>query len=242
MVERAVFAELLTARRVLDGLDLVRLGGRPVLNKRTFGVSILLLSCLAAAGKDKKKVLLPADVLHARTVLVVVDPDAGVDVQDPNANRTAREDVEKAIEKWGRFDLVTDASTADLIISIRKSNGKVAQSTIGGPPVNGTPPVSIGSTTTPDSSTTHAAGRWGNSGVPGDPSNTESPSSPHPQVEAGSTQDSFAVYRGTGSDPLDAPSVWRYTAKNALASPDVPAVEAFRKLVAESEKQLASNP
>jgi len=209
---------------------------------RSIAVCLLLLSCVAAAGKDKKKVLLPADVLHARTVLVVVDLDAGVDVKDPNANRAAREDVEKAIEKWGRLDLVTDASTADLIITIRKGNGKVAQSTIGGTRVNGTPPVSIGSTTTPDSSTTHAAGRWGNSGVPGDPSNTESPSSPHPQAEVGSTQDSFVVYRGAGSDPLDAPAVWRYIAKDALASPGVPAVEAFRKLVTESEKQLASNP
>src|SRR5271156_5177829 len=168
-----------------------------MLNSRSFAVSVLLLSCLAAAGKDKKKVLLPADVLHARTVLVVVDPDAGVDVQDPNANRTAREDVEKAIEKWGRFDLVTDASTADLIITIRKSNGKIAQSTIGGTPVNGTPPVSIGSTSTPDESTTHAAARWGHSGIPNDPSNAGTqPATPQPQIEAGSTQDMFVVYRG----------------------------------------------
>ena len=52
----------------------------------------------------------------------------------------------------------------------------------------------------------------------------------------------FAVYRGTPLNPLDAPAVWRFTAKGALASPEVPAVEAFRRLVAESEKQLAANP
>jgi len=212
-----------------------------MLNSRSFAVSVLILSCLVAAAKDKKKVVLPADILQARTVLVMVDPDAGVDAQDPMANRTARENVEKAIEKWGRLDLVTEARSANLIIVVRKGNGKVAQGTIGGTPANGTPPVSIGSTTTPDSTTTRAAGRWGNSGVPGDPSNTQNPSSaPYPQVEVGQSQDSFAVYRGGLTDsPLDAPAVWRYTAKNALASPDVPAVEAFRKAIADSEKQLA---
>src|SRR5271156_940265 len=98
-----------------------------MLNSRSFAVSVLLLSCLVAAGKDKKKVVLPADVLQARTGLVVVDPVAGEDAQDPGANRTARENVEKAIEKWGPINLVTEATTADLIIVVRKGNGKVAQ-------------------------------------------------------------------------------------------------------------------
>jgi hypothetical protein len=58
----------------------------------------------------------------------------------------------------------------------------------------------------------------------------------------------FVVYRGTGGStdpnwsPLDASPVWRYSSKDALASPSVPAVEVFRKLIAESEKQLASHP
>jgi hypothetical protein len=33
---------------------------------------------LVAAGKDKKKMILPKDVLEAKTVLVVIDPDAGI--------------------------------------------------------------------------------------------------------------------------------------------------------------------
>jgi hypothetical protein len=64
-------------------------------------------------------------------------------------------------------------------------------------------------------------------------------------MEAGSSQDTFVVYRGStepDQSPLDAPAVWRYSAKNALESPSVPAVEVFRKLMAESEKQLASHP
>jgi hypothetical protein len=52
----------------------------------------------------------------------------------------------------------------------------------------------------------------------------------------------FAVYRGKRQDPLDASAVWRYSAQDALRSPGVPAVDAFRKLIAEAEKQQASNP
>jgi hypothetical protein len=56
----------------------------------------------------------------------------------------------------------------------------------------------------------------------------------------------FVVYRGKKDDPslspLEAPSVWRYSGKNVLEAPSVPAVEAFHKLVVESEKQLASHP
>jgi hypothetical protein len=55
----------------------------------------------------------------------------------------------------------------------------------------------------------------------------------------------FVLYRGSTNpdwSPLDAPPVWRYSGKDALDAPSVPAVEAFRKLVAESDKQLASHP
>ena len=96
---------------------------------------------LLAAGKDKKKIILPKDVLEARTVLVVIDPDAGIAVDAPNANRTAQEDVEKALMSWGRFTLATDVSTADLIISVRRGNGKTAQPTIGGVPTNNRPVI-----------------------------------------------------------------------------------------------------
>jgi hypothetical protein len=204
--------------------------------------AIILCSALASA---KKKAILPADVLRARTVLVIVDPNAGVDVRDPNANRAARADVEKALDQWGRFTRVQDGFTADLVITIRKGNGKLIQPTIGGTPINGTPPVSGSTTNTPTQSTTRGGVRWGGTG-PNDPSNAGTqPSTPEPQIEAGSTQDMFVVYRGSmdpNSSPLDAPSVWRYSGKDALASPSVPAVEAFRKLIAESEKELASHP
>jgi hypothetical protein len=145
--------------------------------------------------------------------------------------------VEQALEKWGRFTTVQEGYTADLIIMVRKSNGKFVQPTIGGTSANGIPPVNVGSTTTPDQTNTRAGARW--------PATDQSPN-PQPQIEAGPTEDTFVVYRGNKDDPnwspLDAPAVWRYMAKNALEAPSVPAVEAFRKAVAESEKQLASTP
>jgi hypothetical protein len=196
--------------------------------------AIILCSALASA---KKKAVLPADVLRARTVFVIVDPAAGVDVRDPNANRVARADVEKALDQWGRFTLVQEGSTADLIIMVRKGDGKLIQPTIGGTPINETPPVSGDSTTTPTQSTTRAGVRW----PPGNPT-----SNPEPQIEAGSPEDMFVVYRGSKDDPYwsprDTPPVWRYSGKDALASPSVPAVEVFRKLIADSEKEPAAHP
>lgn len=213
-----------------------------MLKRKGLVVSVLLLSCVAGSAKDKKKTYLPADVLQAQTVLVVVDPKAGTDIDDPNANRIARVDVEQALMKWGRFSLVMEASTADLIITVSKGNGKIVQPTIGGGPNNNGPVVFE-----PSNSGVRIGGRQGNNGNPGDPSNPQYPSSgPHPEVQGGQSQDMFAVYRNNKNDPnaapLDAPAVWRYAARDALHSPDVPAVDEFRKLIAESEKQLAGKP
>jgi len=213
--------------------------------RKLLAVTAIILCSALAPAKDKKKAILPADVLRARTVLVVVDPTAGVDARDPNANRAARANVEKALDQWGRFTLVQEGLTADLVITVRKGNGKLIQPTIGGTPINGTPPVSGGTSSSPTQTTTRAGVRWG-TGNPNDPSNAGTqPSTPEPQIEAGSPQDMFVVYRGSTDpnwSPLDAPPVWRYSGKDALASPSVPAVEVFRKLIAESEKQLASHP
>jgi hypothetical protein len=214
--------------------------------RKLLALAVIILCCALAAAKNKKKDLLPADILRARTVLVIVDPDAGVDAADPNANRLAREDVVQALDRWGRFAPVQEGFTADLVIMVRKGNGKVIQPTIGGTPINGVPPMGGGTTNSPGETTTRGGGRWGTPGMPNDPSAETGPGNPHPQIEAGSSQDMFVVYRGNvgnpNTDPLDAPAVWRYSGKDALSSPSVPAVEAFRKLIAESEKQLASKP
>jgi hypothetical protein len=203
---------------------------------RSLALSLLLTCCLFAAGKDKKKIILPKDVLDAGTVLVVVDPDAGIAVEAPNANRTAQQDVEKALMNWGRFTLASDVSTADLIISVRKGNGKVAQPTIGGVPANNRPVIFE-----PSDSGGTFGGHRGNPTQAGGPTGAQ-PQNPHPQVEIAPVQDMFAVYRGRRDNALDAPAVWRYNAKDALRSPDVPAVDVFRNLIKEAEKQQSSTP
>jgi len=107
---------------------------------RVLPLLILLFASLALAG-GKKKVLLPPYVLNARTVVVLIDPTAGTSVTTPLANKTAQEDVEKALAKWGRLSPVLDTQTADLVITVRKGNGKIVQPTIGGLPTNDRPVI-----------------------------------------------------------------------------------------------------
>jgi hypothetical protein len=203
---------------------------------KTLAFALLLMCCVAAAGKDKKKILLPSDVLQAQTVLVVIDPDAGMPLDAPNANRTAQQAVENALMNWGRFRLVPEVSTADLVIVIRKGNGKIAQPTIGGLPTNSRPVI-----LQPGDSGGRVGGSAGTPPMSGDPTGSRTPG-PTPQVEGAPAEDIFAVYRGKRDDALDSPPVWRYIQNDALRSPDVPAVDAFRKLVIEAEKQRAANP
>ena len=196
-----------------------------------------MVCCLGAAGKDKKKILLPTAVLESRTVLVVVDPDAGVALDDPFGNRKAREDVERALMRWGRFRLEMNASEADLVIAVRKGNGRIARPTVGGVPINDRPVV-FG----PADSGGRAGGQAGNPQPGfGDPTGSRD-TGPRPGVEVGDGEDMFAVYLGKRQDPLNWLPVWRYRAEDGLRSPGVPAVEVFRKLVVEAEKQAAAKP
>lgn len=204
--------------------------------RRSLVCVAFLACCLAAAGKDKNKVLLPDDVLLARTVLVVVDPDAGTAIDSPMANRTAQEDVENALMKWGRFRMAMDASEADLIITVRKGNGKTVRPTVGRVPVNNRPVIFE-----PSDSGVRIGGHTGTPAGSGDPTASQ-PQNPGPQVEAGTAQDMFAVYRGKSGNALHAPAVWRYNEKDGLKSPGVPAVDAFRKVVVVAEKQKAARP
>ncbi len=92
----------------------------------------ILASVHPAAAKNKKKQELPDIVLNAQRVLVVIQPDAGEPLTDPMANRTARQEVESAISKWGRFNLVMDGQITDLVIAVRKGHS-------GGPVINNSP-------------------------------------------------------------------------------------------------------
>ena len=96
-------------------------------------VTLAALLLASATAKDKKKSSLPEDILRARTVLVVIDPEAGEPIDQPNANATARDNVERALMEWGRFSLVMDGQESDLIIVVRTGGGAMRPTMKGGP-------------------------------------------------------------------------------------------------------------
>jgi hypothetical protein len=190
---------------------------------------LVLRASLAFAGGDKKPVL-PAYVLRAETVFVLIDPDAGASPTSPQGNQKARDDVEKALMKWGRFRLAINPGVADLVIVVRKGSSKVVQPTIGGLPANDRPVI-----VQPTDSGIRLGGQKGRPAGSNDPAPQDT--RPTPQLEAGMVDDTFVVYQGGVTNPLDAPAAWRYANKDALRSPSVPAVAEFRKVIEAAEKQ-----
>src|SRR5215510_10569787 len=192
---------------------------------------ILPLSVLSAslvfAGNNRKPIL-PAYVVNARTVLVLIDPDAGTSMSAPLANKKAQDDVEKALMKWGRLHPVMDSLTADLVITVRKGSDKIVQPTVGGLPTNDRPVI-----VQPTDNGIRVGGQKGQ--PPGTPSSP--PTQPGPQVEVAPREDVFAVYQGHVDAPLQQAPIWRYMKKDALQPPAVPAVDEFRKAIEEAEKQ-----
>ena len=199
-----------------------------------FRLVILLgiVTALACAGfaNDKKKPTLPATVLSARTVAVMVDPDAGVSADYPLGDKTAVEDVEKAFANWGRFKPVMRGMSPDLVVVIHKGNGKLVQPTVHGPSPNDRPVI-----IQPNDTGIRIGGQKGRS--PSDDTQND-PQGAGPGVGVGASEDSFFVYDGTVDGATGRAPLWRYVAKNALHSHDVPAVGEFRKIVEETEKQL----
>jgi hypothetical protein len=178
----------------------------------------------------------PTPCSEAQTVAVVIRPDAGEPVTNPLANRTARDNVKNAMTKWGRFRLVTDAQTADLIVAVRKGHAS-------GPTISNFPADDHPIIYQPSGGDVPGAGQHGRSpdltnpglGKPAD-------RGPHITNEMGPAEDSFEVYMGGVDYPLDAPPLWRYMAKEALNTPQVTAVEQFRNAINESEQHRQQKP
>ena len=201
--------------------------------RRLFPVALALLLIGSASAKDKNKSSLPEYILRSQTVRVVIDPDAGEPIDNPNANAIARENVEKALMEWGRFRLLMDGQESDLVIVVRTGNGNAVRPSIKGGPMDQRPGVAQGT-----DSSIRIGGQQGRPPM-NDPSmDPQYPQTQGPHIgnEVGSKDDSFVVYRGNVVDPLDAPAAWRYSAKNCLGAPQVTAVEEFRKAIAEAEK------
>jgi len=205
---------------------------------RTALATLLIFAAFpVAVAKEKNKQVFPDYVLKAETVAVVIDPDAGEPVTNPTANRTAQENVEKALTQWGRFKVVMDAQTADLVISVQKGHAS-------GPAVRNSPADNRPVIIQPGDSNIRLGGQVGRPPDLTNPGpNGSTTREPRMDTEIGtSSDDIFAVYRGGMEFPLDSAPVWRYIGKNALNGPQVPAVDQFRKLLAESEKQKQKNP
>ena len=205
-------------------------------------MSILFFIVLAlvplTSAKDKKKQVLPNYVLRAQTVAVMIRPEAGEPLTSPGANRTAQINVMNAMAKWGRFRLVSDAQTADLIVAVQK--GRANGPTIHNSPVDSQPIILDGGVQPePADGSIPPAGVHGRSP---DPTNPGMGRAPNISNEAGMSEDSFEVYMGGVDHPLDAPPVWRYVAKDALSSPQVTAVQQFRNAVYESDQLSQQKP
>jgi hypothetical protein len=133
---------------------------------------------------------------------------------------------------WGRFNVVTDTQTADLIVAVRKAHA--SGSTVRNAPADTIiyPPTRQPSSRQPPLTPplTHP------------PLEGSARTGPHISNEAGPSEDTFEVYLGRIEYPLEAAPLWRYMAKDALTGPEVRAVEQFRSAIDESEKQRQQKP
>ena len=203
------------------------------MSSRLSALLCLILLTSPSFAKDKKKSTLPAFVLNAQTVAVIVNPGSEVPLGSPGENVSAQSDVERALSKWGRFHVAMSPAGADLVISVRKGRGVSPTITGGDPnhrpvifdPNSGDTRIGVQTGKPPRTGTTY----------PDDPA-------PRPGMEVGPTEDLFEVYDGRLREPLDGPLLWRYMGKNALRPPTVSAVEQFRKAIEEAEKQQKKQP
>ena len=199
-------------------------------------VSLLLLtSMFAAQAKTKRKQELPDVVLNARRVVVVIRPDAGEPVTNPTANRTAQDVVEQALSKWGRFEAILDAKTADLVIAVRKGHA-------GGPTISNSPADDRPDIFQSSGGGVRVGTQQGRLPDLTKPGLGPQDRGPHIENEIGTSEDILEVYLGGVDYPLDAPPIWRYSGKNALNAPQVTAIEQFRRAIEESEKHRAHKP
>lgn len=204
---------------------------------RRAGLALGVAACVAGSGwvataKEKKRALLPDYVLAAKTVIVIIDPTAGIPVDDPGAHKTALDNVEKALMEWGRLKLIMDPAQADLVIVVRKGSDKAVQPTVTGYPTNDRP-IIVQQT----NDSIRIAGQSGPPvGVP-----PEQQGNVGQGREVGQSKDAFEVYLGQNGRPTysvtnDETPVWRYVEKDGLKAPDVKAVAEFKKAVDEAVK------
>jgi hypothetical protein len=210
------------------------------MRKRLFALSTMgLLMAVPVLAKSKDKTL-PPYILQAHTVAVLIDPSAGMDPEDPQANRIAQNDVETALMNWGRFQRVMGTQGADLIIVIRRGHRRLVDATITDPMQNNRPGA-INATDNGIGVGTQTPNRQPNMGDSnGAGQQSQQRPTTQPQMEIGGTDDSFVVFDGTVAKPLNGSPGWRYMAPDGLRPHSVPAVEEFKKAVAAADKAAAA--
>jgi hypothetical protein len=206
------------------------------MHKRASALFAMSLLITTVGFAKNKKPILPPYVLSAHTVVVIIDPTAGISVEDPQANRVAQKDVEAALLNWGRFEPLLSKERADLIIVVRKGSGRLVDETISDPRQNNRP----GTITPTDNGVSIGAQHGTPSNQSSAPGLGPTQETPHTQMEVGNQEDYFTVYEGDVEDPLNAAPAWRYIAKDGLRPHNVPAVDEFRKALAEAEKAAAA--
>ncbi len=205
--------------------------------KRVFTLFTLSLLVTLGFAKDKTKNALPAYVLHAQTVAIIIDPSARYSIDDPQANLAAQKDVEAALLKWGRFQPVKETKAADLIVVVRRGSGRLMDEAIpdprqnnGGGAIN---PIDRGGSVGPP--------RGPQPNLPTDPGLESSQQTPRSQAEIRDAEDSLAVFKG-GENPQFATPVWKYVARDGLDPQTIPALAAFKKAVEAADKAAAQQP
>jgi len=165
---------------------------------------------------------------------VLILPGTRESIADPVGNRKAREDVEKAFMKWGRYQLTQEAFTAELVIGVRKGSGTVASPTVGG----SIPDTRAGTIETtdnairigvqqghaPDETQSGDAGAAGTNGR---------------GLQGGGAEDVIEVFIGGDGYKADSAPIWVCRKVDGLKPPTMSAIEQFRKAVEETEKAIA---
>ncbi len=206
------------------------------MNARIACLSLLFLTAAVTLAKDKKKDFVPEYVLHARTVQVMVSPDASNPLNDPTANTRALEVVARALEAWGRFTIITTGEP-DLLITVRAGTGHMVA-----PAIKRDPGDTRTGTMHPGGGGVGIGAQQGRIPADADPMGPPVHTGPHVGNEIGRANDSFEVYQGRIGHPLNSAPLWSYAAKDALKAPNVTAVEQFRKAIATAEKKQQKKP
>ena len=172
-----------------------------------------------AQNTGKKTPILPEHLLNATYVFVEAYDGNEFDPRLLPEDRQAIADVERAIQKWGRYHLTMQRSEAEIVIQVRK--GRVAS-------VQGTVEGTIG--TIPTGPNTPSGAQ-----IPPS-SKTDSSIGAGARAETGPPNDFFWVYALDTKGNLAAP-YWRKTEKDGLNAPDL---ELFQKFKADVESAAAA--